>query len=402
VGNGPSKWGAMPMGIHHEVGRELRAPRVGGVFVGAARILLAAALLLMPVALILGRTRDPGPPAPHRPAGAPMRIGMPVMAFPNPDRFVDPETGAAVPVAVAGAGFLAASAWSPWRDGADRAQLVGTWMAEGSRDVTLVRLSQPDGAVLDRISTAGLPAWLGAPCWFPDRSERLLLCGGDGLLYRLDFGAGDDRGPSPLAWSGGAPSGVRVVDLSWPVGSVIGGRALASLCFKRGPEVPAEIGEWSIWWLRLDDGPGAIVGVGPLLAPPGGEAGVDRRHPTLSPDDGHPALAWLEKPRGRSDRPWRLRFAPLAIDLDTGDPSIREASARTLAEDCLRVAPAFSADGSQISYVPAGPGPPRVLRVSLDRAPAPPDATPDPRAPHPLPRFPINEVRSRSATATRS
>ncbi len=392
----------MPMAIRHEVGRELRAPSLRKVFVGAARVVLAAALLLTPVALILGRTRDPGSPGPHRPAGAPMRIGLPVMVFPNPDRFVDPETGAAVPVAVPGPGCLAASAWSPWRDGADRAQIVGTWMAEGSRDLALVRLSQPDGAVLDRISTAGMPAWIGAPCWFPDRSERLLLCGGDGLLYRLDFGSGDVRGPSPLARSAEIRSGARIVDLSWPAGAVIGGRALASLSFKRGPEVPAEIGEWSIWWLRLDDPPDAIVGLGPLLAPPGGDSGVDRRHPTLSPDDSHPGLAWLEQPRSRYNHSWRLRFAPLTLDPDTGDPSIREASARTLAEDCLRVAPAFSADGSQISYVPAGPGPLRVLRVSLDRVPTPPDATPDPRAARPLARSPVTEVRSRSATATRS
>ncbi len=390
------------MGIRHEVGRELRAPSLRRVLGGAARVVLAAALLLTPVALILGRTRDPGPPAPHRPAGAPMRIGLPVMVFPNPDRFVDPETGAAVPVAVPGPGCLAASAWSPWRDGVDRAQIVGTWMAEGSRDVSLVRLSQPDGAVLDRISTAGMPAWIGAPCWFPDHSERLLLCGGDGLLYRLDFGAGDDRGPSPLAWSAGIRSGVRIVDLSWPAGAVLGGRALASLCFRRGPEVTAEIGEWSIGWLRLDDRPDAIVGVGPLLASPDGEADVDRRHPTLSPDDGHPGLAWLEQPRSRYNSLWRLRFAPLAIDPDTGDPSIREASARTLAEDCLRVAPAFSADGTHISYVPAGPGPPRVLRISLDRPLGPPDATPDTRASRPLSQSRVSKARSRSATVTRS
>ena len=172
----------------------------------------------------------------------------------GPDRFLDPESGLPVVAVLPGPGMLRGVSWSPWRDERGQAQLVGLWYNASPsrpRDYALVRLSQPDGAVLDRISHEGLPGWVAPPCWFPDRSERLLLAGGDGQLYRLDFGSDDARGPwpRPLSWrAGGDPLRIaRFGDLSWP-----GDRSSA-----RG-------------WCSPRCTPGPRAGAGPTRGPSGG------------------------------------------------------------------------------------------------------------------------------------
>src|SRR5262249_41196125 len=129
------------------------------------------------------------------------------------------------------------------------------------------------------------------------------------------------------------------------------------------PRSPTE--EWSIWRLRLDPDCAEVVAAGPLARRRAEGSGVeDERDPALFEAPGAGVLAWLARDRGR-DGPWRLRIAPVEVDPASGEPTVRDESALTLAEDCAAVAPAFSPDGRWISYVPApvAPDRPRVRRL---------------------------------------
>jgi hypothetical protein len=345
-----------------------------------ARLAFGAILLLSSVAVLLGIAGRGWPRGQATPAGVPMRIdSVDVGPSLGPDRFLDPESGLPVVAVLPGRGNLICASWSPWRDERGQAQLVGlVYGASPNRpgDYALVRLSQPDGAVLGRISHEDLPGWVAPPCWFPDRSERLLLAGGDGQLYRLDFGSDDARGPwpRPLPWrAGGDPLRIaRFGDLSWPGDPQLGPRlVLASLYTRaegrRGPE------ERSIWWLRLDRGAESIVAARRLVprGEPDSSPGEDERFPVLSPGAGPPVLAWLERARGRPGDAWRLRAAPIEVDADSGDPFVMVRGARTLATDCACVAPAFGADGGSIAYVAAGSErSPTIRRLPLAIPPA--------------------------------
>jgi hypothetical protein len=310
-------------------------------------------LLLIPLALALGRAGRPDPPPLIDRDDLPIRIGLHFQGGArSPDRFLDPETGRPVIPSAPARGNIWGSAWAPWADECGRTQLVAFWKDSTLRDSALLRLSQPDGAVLDRISAAYLPTW-SALCWFPDRSARILLPGHDGILYRVDFGDPDagSRQPRPIAWRGGPARGVVLLDdLAWPRHPGLGGRILAALTVRGEPGAPQT---WSIWWLRLDPEATAVIAAGPLVPDDGGG---DGRCPALSPAvAGPPTLAWLERTRGRRGDGWRLRIAPVVVDPRSGDPSVGGGRARTLAEDCEPAAPAFSADGRRISYIARGP-----------------------------------------------
>jgi hypothetical protein len=359
---------------------QLGAPRaIAAAIRGAARlarIVLGVTLLLSSVAVLLGIAGRARPRGEAAAAAVPMRIDCLETGLAlGSDRFLDPESGLPVVAVVPGRGTLRNASWAPWRDEGGRTRLVGLWdgAPPGRRcEFALVRLSQPDGAVLDRISREDLPGWVGAPCWFPDRSDRVLLAGGDGRLYRLDFGGDDARGPWPwpLPWRGGgeAPRIARLGDLSWPGGAQLGGRVVVASLYlmpvrrRSGPD------ERSIWWIRLDAGAEAVVAARPLVlrVEPAASPGDDARLPVLSPGPGRPALAWLERARDRHDDPWRLRVAPVEVDPRSGDPFVLAGTARTLATDCAFAAPMFGADGAWIAYVPSSPmRSPSVRRLPL-------------------------------------
>ena len=167
---------------------------------GAVRLLLGGALVLVSLALVLGRAGRTGPPILVDRDDGPIRVGVGADGRTSAsDQFLDPETGRPVVPALPGGGAIWTSGWAPWAEESGRTQLVGLWKGSALSDAALIRLSEPDGAVLDRVAMADLPAW-SATCWFPDRSPRVLLAGFGGVLLRVDFdgpGGGAIRGRSP-------------------------------------------------------------------------------------------------------------------------------------------------------------------------------------------------------------
>jgi hypothetical protein len=340
-----------------------RRPGEAARIVGAARLILASGAVLVLFALALSRSAPPAAPWRADREAVPVRVGIrPGAPSWEPDRFLDPAGGLPVAPTLPAGGGLFGSAWAPWADGSGQTQLVGVWKDRRSGEVAVIRLSQPDGAVLDHLPMeAGLPGWAGAPCWFPDRSERVLLAGGDGVLYRLDFG--DDaqyRRPRPLPWRcGPGPDLASVRDLAWPRHPVLGGRLLAAIELKKEARGPHRPGAHALWWLRLDPEANAVVAAGPLVVRADGAAPVDEQLPTFSPcGAGPPRVAWLERVPRWGGGLWRLRVADVEVDPAGGDPYVPVGTARDLTDDCEVVALTFSADGRRLVYVVRGSGGP--------------------------------------------
>jgi hypothetical protein len=169
----------------------------------------------------------------------------------------------------------------------------------------------------------------------------------------------------------------KVSDLEWTGGPLAGGHVVLAAVLPPIADAPGpRTEEWSIWRVRLDPDCAEVVAAGPLARRRAGASRVeDERFPALCEASGAPVLAWLGRDRGR-EGPWRLRVAPVEFDPASGEPIVRDESARTLAEDCAAVAPAFSPDGLWITYVPAplAPDRPRVRRLPVAEPAGPREA----------------------------
>jgi hypothetical protein len=260
-----------------------------------------------------------------------------------------------------GMGIYAASV-SPWEeDGGRQVVGIGCDQSEGEgsslRTISgLVRMSLPDGEVLDRLplSEGALPE--GPPCWIPGATASVLYVGGDFGLYRVDFELGrtdDDEvmfgtHPRPLGWRSPMPgAGVQFRDVAWPDDSRLGGRVLVSLRFKE--EKSGRYTDWQIWWLQLDRAGTSIVAAGRLLGPGPSDMAASSRLPNLVTLGGEPALAYLARWPGESGL--QLRVAPIHFGPDPGTPNAREEESRALAEGCLPISPVASPDGRWITIV---------------------------------------------------
>lgn len=336
------------------------------------RLALAAAATLTVAAILIARAD------PRRPS---LRVGSPspfrVLGEPNPNnaggrlRLFDSETGRTLVLPItAGLSLVRASA-SPWED-RGRREVVGLGSIRAPSDLSwasnslgMVRLSVPEGTLIDQVDLTDCPLPSSAPSWSPGTLPRVLYPGGDGRIYRLDFEAarpglavGDraERRPKPLTWR--APSAAAgessTVDLSWPIDSRLGGKVLVSIYFHglEGGLVP----NWQLWWLELDRDATAVIASGPLLQTEPSEGVEERRLPTLVRDAaGSPVLAYLARTPPHSG--YRLRVAPVRFDPASNAPQASEAEAQTLTWACLLAAPTSSPDGRWITVEkPDGPG----------------------------------------------
>jgi hypothetical protein len=350
------------------------------------RLLLLMATLSTVAAIVLGRA-NPGSP-PRRVASLP--------SYQVLDQAITARHGRATVVVHLDSGQLQTLALppdmgidkaslSPWEEDGRR-QIVGVgWNrsgAEGSlsrTDFGFVRMSLPDGEVLDRLilSEEALP-W-DAPCWVPGAPASVLYVGSDDRLYRVDFKSSllgpnaleaVDRHPRPLEWQVSFPraSGVQFRDLTWPDEPRLGGRALVSLRFK--DRETGRYTDWQIWWMQLDWNGTSVVALGQLLAPGSSDTAVSLRLPNLVSVYGEPALAYLARRPGEPG--WQLRVAPIHFDPDSGSPQAHDVDSRLLAENCLPSSPVASPDGRWITVVrTSGP------QLRTERIAIPGDAEPD-------------------------
>jgi hypothetical protein len=334
-----------------------------------ARLFALASLAVMATAITLGQ-RNPPKPA-HR-SPRPDRlfwISGRIIGDDRNSRFFDSESGRTVPITVPEGSELQLASGSPWREEDGTWQVVGVCMRRhiGVRsqwnETSLVRLSQPGGRILDRADPEIYPS--SPPCWSPGTCARVLFTGFDGRIFAWTFEGPLDREsrqhPTPLIWRTGLPwdEGVLLGDLCVLADPELGGKVLVTLRPALGTG-GVELGPTQLWWLELDSEATAIVRTG-RLRPEGQHPDLSERLPSVArTTDGRLILAYLlEEP---SRRTWQLQVAPIAIDEETGDPTVETAAERTLAEDCRPAAPAFSADARWVTGVLRADRPPRPLR----------------------------------------
>lgn len=354
--------------------------------IASIRLLSLIAALLTSAAIALGRAK---------PASAPQRIPSPpsyqvldqaVTALHGRGSFaIDRESGRLEKFPLPpGVGIDKASV-SPWEEDGQR-QIVGLgWNRSGeeeslaSAEFGLIRMTLPNGEILNRLILSNDSLPVAAPCWIPNAPASVLYVGGDYRLYRVDFASpSDDRGeaaadvrPRPVEWEACLPGdgSVHVRDLTLPDDARLGGRALASLRFKNSET--GRYTDWQLWWLRMDRGGASIVAAGRLLDPGPSDTAGSRRLPNVVSIGGEAALAYLAQRPGESSG--RLRVAPIRFDADSGSPHALEGESRSMAEDCTTTSLVASPDCRWITLFRSGGG----ARLNAERVAVPNGDTPD-------------------------
>jgi hypothetical protein len=229
------------------------------------------------------------------------------------------------------------------------------------QDFGLVRLSLPEGKVLDRVPVEATP--IGEPCWVPGMAQRILFPAGDGQIYRYDFSEpgsplGEGRQPSQpqrVEWGIAQPgAGMAYVrDLTWPTGDALGGRLIASLCYLDDRNKKPILTGPELWWLRLSPDQTVIEAAGRLSDPDAqdGSAGADhyieeRLANVATTADRDLSLVYLRRPSRQTE--WDLHAAAIAIEPATGVPGFRRGSSRRVGRGFVASGPTFSADGRWI------------------------------------------------------
>jgi len=331
-------------------------------------IRLLVALMLGSTAAAIGVSRLAGPAEARRVPRAPEYVGLNAFVltpgFPG-SYWLERDRGRIISPDLAGGDALDYASLSPWRDDRGRAQAVGRWSGplrvdSGAQESGLIRATFPDGEVLDRVATDLLP--IGAPCWYPGTTARVLFAAGDGALYRFAFESGPDAGPGRgerderprrIGWRVETPGRrpVYIADPHWPSDARFGRLLFVALREIEPGGGRPRMTRTRLWWLRLDDDGGAIEGAGRLIPPGAGpEAGdVEERFPTVGiGPDGRPILGYLRKV---GDAPWELHAVPIAADPAGRRPPVVVGPGTKLADCCLPSAPALSTDGRWISAV---------------------------------------------------
>jgi hypothetical protein len=326
----------------------------------------------MAAAITLGRLNPPTSGHHGLRPERPVWINAQIVGDGYSSRFLDAETGLTVRTTLPEGSELKLVSGSPWQSEDGTWQVAGVLkqlpnFATGQwREVSLVRLSQPDGRILDRVDPEVYPS--DPPCWSAGTSARVLFTGTDGRLFAWAFEGSFDRQtggsqhPRPLVWLRGLPAdeSARLGDLCVLMDLNLGSRVLVALRLPRGT-VGGKPGLSRLWWLQLDRRASSIVRA-ERLRPEGGEhPDLSERFPGVARTaDGRLILAYLLEEPGQPT--WQLRVAPIAIDEKSGDPTIETAAERTLAEGCLPTAPVFSADARWVTGVLRADHSPRPLR----------------------------------------
>jgi hypothetical protein len=306
---------------------------------------------------------------------------------PGTFRLLDTETGEVMHGTIPGELRFDQFSCSPWRDGQGQYHLVGRWInVKGvehdslSEPVGLARYAFPEGRLLERIGLEVTP--IGRPCWFPDRSERVVFSGGDTQIYVYDFstargGGGRDRAPAPrmLRWQVDGVATRRVVhtDLCWPSDPALRGRLLVAM---EHPAVNSRtVRSLRLWWLELSADGTEIRPIEPVIVSDGRGPAPPRdeeRFPSIGTSPGRGLhLAYLARDHGRT--PWELWLMPVVPDGSNRPPRVPASAGRRLAEGCAPLLPVFSGDGRWVyAWLSEGTGI-CLKRFAVDGDPAVPE-----------------------------
>jgi hypothetical protein len=276
-------------------------------------------------------------------------------------RLLEVETGHLKPFRLPeGTGIDLASV-SPWEEGGKR-QVVGVgWNRFGQggstrrNDIAIVRMSLPEGQILNRLSLSDDSLPSNRLCWIPGATASLVYAAWDGNIYRLDFeslrpndtveSVADPR-PVALAWHAPMPKGAHVFarDVAWLDDGQRGARVLATVCFK--DRATGRYSDSQLWWLQLDAAGASIVAAGRMLEPASGEDIQQRRLPiVVSGHDSSDTLVYVALATGKTD--YQLRAVPIRFN-SSGIPQADEAESRVLATGCLPV-PTASLNGQWLN-----------------------------------------------------
>jgi hypothetical protein len=285
------------------------------------------------------------------------------------------------------------AACSPWRDEQGRSQVAGRWsrgIRSGGGELGIARLSFPDGEILDQVMTKSIP--IGAPCWYPGTTARILFASGDGRLYEYAFEStetnstepsvksldGADAAPRPLAIHCQALDDREVFlsDPHWPTDPRFSRIIFVSL---RSIEttLPRSVSKpGTIWWLRISDDGRAIEDGGRLLdvTDESADDNVEERCPILGRTPGGALnVAYLRKV---SREPWELRSVTINFDGKSRRPLTLPGPGVKVMENCLPCQPTFTTDGRHILFVSVGSDTRGILRkVKLNPQDSPKQST---------------------------
>lgn len=364
-------------------------PRIASIVRGACGALAKLALMATILAVVLSRVNPPAP-AVRTPRTVPLVVGPETVSELSPPKTIvfDPETGLVDPLASRVGMDLYHASGSPWRDERGRSQMVGVLSGlpqGGSGEPALVRTSLPDGGLLDRLMMESLPA--GRPCWFPDRSARILFVDSRSRLARLEFEARPNRRgelrPKTLRWRGevAGSDGLLGGDVSWPSDPRLNGRILASVSPRSTRGGVARLEREQIWWLQLDQEHTEVVAAGRLTRPGVPDDGLaTERCPVIGSDArGRLLLAYLERRTNEPRSHWKLKVVPVASDPESGGLSVLAPEARTLCGRCVATPPSFSPDNRWLRCLtwPEGSGSWRVQSFAINTATPVPPRSPD-------------------------
>lgn len=329
----------------------------------AARLLAPPLLLAFFVAVAIGRLA--GDPA-HRHGAVEPLCGLGALStrdLGDGFRLLAVDTGRVRRLALPPTDQLDLPSVAPWAEDGQRRQAVGRWRRRTGSDFALmqefglIRYDLASNEVLDRHMIDVLPT--SPPCWFPDRTARVLFVGGDGAIHRFAFEDASGREVEPsrrrvesLAWDNDWPDARRpqVADLCWP--DLPGFERILIVGLNgAGPEAtrptPARPG---LWALGLDAPCERVVSATPLEFEDAafGDSPIRRRPSVGRGADGRFHLACLEQARGDADP--RLRLGEL--ELHPGShPRLRVRRGKLVPAACGPVAPSFSSNGRSVVFV---------------------------------------------------
>lgn len=351
---------------------------------GVVRVCVVGSLCLFVMAVGIGRWLPKVPPrvknARRHPRSSYLEItNFAVFHDTERCRFLDPDTGRYVNMELGKSNMLLYGTSTPWRQDGEEVQVAGLWMgrdaetvARGFPEFGIIRCAFPSGRLIDEIPLEIFP--IGNVCWFPEPPGRVLFAGTNGKLYRGIF-PGESAAPPPdadedaepalgahvnvLSWACDPPAGgtVRMADPFWPTDPRMKDRILVSLSYRLGSGREAKYTRPKIWWLQLDDQGTTIKAAGPLVAgnenevgEEGGPVDEERLPSVAATPDGGLALAYLA--RDTNQFHWNLRLAPIALDAESGRPSVRPSESVRIAENVAIALPAFSTDGAWVYGIP--------------------------------------------------